>query len=266
MGTHSPTGLFIGLGTSPSMIGRVLRARGSGSGAAAISASEYGCCGEANNVSRFASSRSGPDTSPRRDARLLDHPEIMRDEQIRQPEFSLQVRHQIQHLRLHRNVQRRDRLVSNDECRASRARAQCPAAGAARRRTRTAARASRCAARPLQQRHCPLSAVVARIQLLDILDRLSNDLLPLIAAGSARNTGPRTPSARAGEICALLSVQRGDVLAFEDHASAARLDQPQDQLGQGGFAATGLAHDAQCLAGATSNDTPSTARTSHRAP
>ena len=41
----------------------------------------------------------------------------MRDEQHGEPEGLLQVLDQVQHLRLHRHVQRRDRLVRDDEFR-----------------------------------------------------------------------------------------------------------------------------------------------------
>jgi hypothetical protein len=43
------------------------------------------------------------------------HAEVVRDEQVGEPELVLQVHQQVQHLRLHRNVERRDRLVGDDE-------------------------------------------------------------------------------------------------------------------------------------------------------
>ena len=48
-------------------------------------------------------------------ADVLHDREIVRDEEVGDAEFSLQVDHQVDHLRLHRNVERRDRLVGNDD-------------------------------------------------------------------------------------------------------------------------------------------------------
>src|SRR5262249_26953642 len=44
----------------------------------------------------------------------LDDRHVVADEQVGQPHTGLQVEHQIDHLRLHRNVESRDRLVGND--------------------------------------------------------------------------------------------------------------------------------------------------------
>jgi hypothetical protein len=46
---------------------------------------------------------------------VAHHREIMADEEVRQPETVLEVAHQVQHLRLHRHVERRGRLVADDE-------------------------------------------------------------------------------------------------------------------------------------------------------
>ena len=45
---------------------------------------------------------------------VVDHRQIVRDEQIGEAELLLQVLQQIEDLRLHRNVERRDRLVADD--------------------------------------------------------------------------------------------------------------------------------------------------------
>ena len=52
-------------------------------------------------------------------ADVFDHTQVVRDEQIGQAEVSLQVLQQIDDLRLNRHVQRRDRLIANDEERRS---------------------------------------------------------------------------------------------------------------------------------------------------
>ena len=51
-------------------------------------------------------------------------PQIVRDEQIGQLQPLLQIHQQVDHLRLHRDVERRDRLVGDDERRIERERAR----------------------------------------------------------------------------------------------------------------------------------------------
>jgi hypothetical protein len=48
---------------------------------------------------------------------LLDHAEIMADEQAGEAVLALQFREEFEHLRAHRDVERRDRLVGDDEAR-----------------------------------------------------------------------------------------------------------------------------------------------------
>ena len=48
--------------------------------------------------------------------------EIVRDEQIGQPELGLEVLQEVENLRLDRNIQRRDRFVADDEARVERQR------------------------------------------------------------------------------------------------------------------------------------------------
>ena len=54
---------------------------------------------------------------------MRDGGEVMRDEQIGQPQFGLQIAQQVQDLRADRNVQRRDRLVQHHQPRRQRQRA-----------------------------------------------------------------------------------------------------------------------------------------------
>ena len=51
---------------------------------------------------------------------VLDHRQIVADEQVGNPELRLQVLQQIDHLRPHRDVERRHRLVADDQFRAER--------------------------------------------------------------------------------------------------------------------------------------------------
>ena len=48
---------------------------------------------------------------------VLDDREVVRDEQVGEAAIALQVLHQVDDLRLHRDVERRDRLVADDEAR-----------------------------------------------------------------------------------------------------------------------------------------------------
>src|SRR6266851_1818227 len=59
-------------------------------------------------------------------ADVLDQSQIVRDEQIRQLQLLLQIHQQVHDLRLHRDVERRDRLVEHEERRVQRERAGEP--------------------------------------------------------------------------------------------------------------------------------------------
>ena len=48
-------------------------------------------------------------------ADVLDHAEVVADEEIREVERALQLHEQVEHLRLDRHVERRDRLVADEE-------------------------------------------------------------------------------------------------------------------------------------------------------
>ena len=50
-------------------------------------------------------------------ADVAHHGEVVRDEEVRQAELVLEAHHQVQHLRLDRDVERRDGLVGDDELR-----------------------------------------------------------------------------------------------------------------------------------------------------
>ena len=53
---------------------------------------------------------------------MADYRKIVRDENIGELEFILQILHQIDHLRLDRNVQRADRFIRDDDLRIGRKR------------------------------------------------------------------------------------------------------------------------------------------------
>ena len=50
-------------------------------------------------------------------ADVLDHREVVGDEEIGEPELALQVGQEVYYLRLHRDVESRDRLVADDQAR-----------------------------------------------------------------------------------------------------------------------------------------------------
>ncbi len=110
---------------------------------------------------------------------VAHHREIVADEQVGEAEPVLQVAHQVEDLRLHRHVERRGRLVADDEvrpCRRARARSRC--AGAGRRRTRAGIsrrrpdRGRRASSSSPTWRRCP----PARLRDAEGADRLGDDV------------------------------------------------------------------------------------------
>ena len=102
-----------------------LRCAGSSEGVAASSMRVYGCSG----VSKIVGFRTLLDRLAAihhqhvvRD--VADHRQVVADEQIGQAELVLQVHHQVQHLRLDRNVERRDRFVGHHDPRPQHQRAR----------------------------------------------------------------------------------------------------------------------------------------------
>ena len=84
-------------------------------GVDASSACVYGCSGRAKmRLLRTLLHREAQvhDQHVVRD--VAHHAEVVRDEEIGEPELALQVGEKVQHLRLHRDVERGDRLVGHD--------------------------------------------------------------------------------------------------------------------------------------------------------
>ena len=119
-----PGGGSSGLGTSPATAVRGLPVIAR-SGTASSSMRVYGCCGAANSSRVGASSTMRPEVHDA-DAigDVMHHREVVRDEEIGEAELALQVAHQVQHLRLHRHVERGRRLVADEERRVGRQRAR----------------------------------------------------------------------------------------------------------------------------------------------
>ena len=103
-------------GSSPSsrIRSRSRSTTGSGSGTAERSAIVYGCCGARKSSSAGATSTNWPPYITTRGRRRGARREVVRDEEVGEPEPLLQVAQQVQDLRAHRDVERRDRLVADD--------------------------------------------------------------------------------------------------------------------------------------------------------
>ena len=133
---RQPVGGLTGLGTSPREDDPLRgAASGSGTGIADISAWVYGCSRLAEQRRRGRPARRRAQVHHRDPvADVLDDAHVVGDEQVGQAELALELLEQVEHLRLDRHVERRDRLVAHDRGRArGRAPGRCRCAGAGRR-------------------------------------------------------------------------------------------------------------------------------------
>ena len=111
-----PAGGASGLGISPRTAPAASRRRGSGWGIASSSVRVYGCCGRDEHLVR----RAGLDDPPEvhdGDAvgDVLDDRQVVGDEDQRHAELALEVADEVQDLGLDEHVERRDRLVGDDQ-------------------------------------------------------------------------------------------------------------------------------------------------------
>jgi hypothetical protein len=174
---------------------------------------------------------------------------IMRDEQVGQMQFALQVLQQVDDLRLHRNVERGDRLVADDEGRPQRERACDPdalplAAGefvrvTPHRRARQPHQVDRFqrAAPTLRARSDPVDRERLHDGLGDGEPRIERSERVLEHDLHAAAHRPH-----------LALRERRDVDPFEPHRSGARLDQSQQQAAGGRLAAARFADQTERLA------------------
>ena len=162
---------------------------------------------------------------------MADDAEVVGDEQVGEPELVLEVLEQVDDLRLDRDVERRDRLVGDDQLRVQGQRPgdPDPLALTARELVREAVVVLGVEADPLEQ----------------LLDRARGPARGrrsragasgrrrsgrLACAGSARRRGPGRPSAsRDRSACDALAAEPGDLAALEAHRARGRLDQLQDR-------------------------------------
>ena len=151
---------------------------------------------------------------------MLDHGEVVGDEQVGQAELRLQVDQQVDHLGLDRDVERRDRLVADDQLGADRERARDaePLALAARELVRVVAHLLGPEADPLEQRRDPLLARAA-VREAVVGERLADDL----ARGQARverGVGVLEDDLEVAPVGVHRAPpEAGDLLALEAHAA-----------------------------------------------
>src|SRR5439155_23277839 len=183
-------------------------------------------------------------------ADVFDHREIMGDKEISQPEFLLQILQQIDDLGLDRHVQRRHRLIADDQLGldGERARDADALALAAGELIRIASHVVRAQADGLQQLDDALFELPPGLgqsvndqgfadDRADIHARIERGIRVLkddldVAAQQAEFAGPELP----------------DILAFKMNLARGRFDQAKHAASGGGFAATGFADQAKRFA------------------
>ena len=180
---------------------------------------------------------------------MLDHGEIVRDEQIREAELALQIDQQVDDLCLHRDVERRDRLVADDQFRPRRQRprdAETLALSAGE-FVRVLGHLVGAQADPLEERKHPFVDLRRRV-LLEIADRFRDDIRRAHARVERRigilehglHLAAVRPHGAAPELI--------DALPSPADRPRRRRDQPQHGLAQRGLAAATLADKAERLA------------------
>ena len=176
-----------------------------------------------------------------------DDAQIVRDEDVGEVEIGLQALEEVENLGLDRDVERRDRLVADDQLRAEGERARDPDP-----LPLTAGELVRIAVVMLRIQpdavHELLHAPFARaLRLVDREGRSDDraDRLPRVQRGiRILKDHLHLPAERPH----LAPIQLGDVPAVELDRPGGRLDQLRDQTGSRRLAATGFAHETHRLA------------------
>ena len=175
--------------------------------------------------------------------------EVVRDEQVGQPELVLEVLEKVEDLRLDRDVERRHGLVADDELRVQRERPRDPdplplAAGEL---VRVAVDEARVEADDVEELAHAGAAVAARADAVHD-ERLRDD----VADGHARverrvrvleddlHLAPHLPH--------VLAAERRQLPPLEADRAAGRLEQAEDAVAGRGLAGAGLADEAERLA------------------
>ena len=185
---------------------------------------------------------------------VLDHREIVADEQIGQAELAPQFGEQIEDLRLHRHIQRAGRLVAHNDARAQHQgagdrHALALAAGKLRWETASAMSADR-----------PTRASIS----ITRSRRCAAVMLPCAASGRPTisrtrwrgiERGKRVLEHRLDQPRAFAPVHGGEAASVDQNLACARRQQAEDQPRQRGLAAAGFADDAKHVAGAQAEAT-----------
>ena len=181
---------------------------------------------------------------------VLDHREVVRDENIGKPQPLLQVAQQIEDLRANGNVERGDRLVADDQFRFDRERARDrdALALAAGKFVGVAAHETRLEPDQPQQFLDPRAAFVRWHEVMQrqwLAEDLSDRHARIERGVRVLEDDLRLPAERAQ--CA--GVEAEQVTAFETDAAGIRFDQAQHETAHGRLAAAGFADQGQRLAG-----------------
>ena len=181
-------------------------------------------------------------------ADALDHRHIVADEQEGQLQIGLQFHHQVQNLRLHRHIQRRDGFIRDDQFRV-----QCEGAGNCDPLTLTAGHfmweAAHEAARqmhPIKERGNPVLNFRARGDVV-VLHRLC-DLIHQLHLRIERSKGILKDHLHIkARLVQFFLAEAENVAALKLDLAGGRLHQAQDGSTAGGFTTARFAHEAEGL-------------------
>ena len=182
---------------------------------------------------------------------MPDHREVVADEEIGEAELVLQVAHQIEDLRLHRNIERRGRLVADDELGfgGQRARDRDPLPLAAGKFMRIFPAVVGVQADQAQQFADARLDVALALDQVEGADRLGDDGIDPEARVEARIGILEDHLDAAAQLPARLrlpGVAHRD--AVDDDFARGRRQQPDHHARHGGFARTGFADQRKGLA------------------
>ena len=179
---------------------------------------------------------------------MVHHVQIVRNEQIGEVQPLLQVNQQVQHLRLHGFVQRRDRLIQDQHPRIQRdpARDVDPLALPAGHFMRVPI-GEHVRLQPHQTQRRP--GLLARFVATDAVHaQAEGDFLGRGVARVQRRIAVLEHHLHGAPQFAQRQSAMADRVAIQHHVAGVGIDQPHQQAGGGGLAATGLADDAQGFA------------------
>src|SRR5436190_1465816 len=175
--------------------------------------------------------------------------EVVRDEDVREVELSLQVVEEVQHLRLDRDVERRDRLVGDDQLRTQRERA-CdadPLSLPAGELVREAVVVLRREADGLEQLLDLLTALASVADAVD-LQRRGDDRTDALARIEARVRILEDDLHLLAERSQVAPAELADRATAELDVAGGRFEQAHDRPAERGLAASGLADEPERLA------------------